>query len=163
MIPEDLRNSLKQRILTTDHPAELAIDVMFAIQRHYSYLTDEAVSEAADILGMTRLEIEEIATFYDFIYREPVGRYVIHACDGVVCWMFGEESLVAYLCRKLDVEIGEVTSDGMFTILPTACIGYCDQAPAMMVNDMVYGRLTSEKIDQILEKLKYEPVYAPVP
>jgi NADH-quinone oxidoreductase subunit E len=156
MIPEDLRKKLAQRILSTDHPAELAIDVMFSLQKHYSYLSDEAVYEAADILGMTPLEIEEIATFYDFIYREPVGKFVIHACDGVVCWMFGEESVVAYLCRKLNVEIGEVTADGMFTVLPTACIGYCDHAPAMLVNGVPYGLLTPEKIDQLLERLKTE-------
>ena len=92
---------------------------------------------------MTPLELEELATFYDFIYREPVGKFVIHVCDGVVCWMFHEGSVFDYLCQKLGVCAGEVTADGMFTVLPTACIGYCDHAPAMLINGVVYGPLTA--------------------
>ena len=66
------------------------MDVMYLPCRtDYGYLSDEALEEAAALLGMTPLELEELATFYDFIYREPVGRYVIHVCDGVVCWMHG--------------------------------------------------------------------------
>jgi NADH-quinone oxidoreductase subunit E len=100
--------------------------------------------------------VEELATFYDFIYREPVGKFVIHVCDGVVCWMFHEGSVFAYLGRKLGVCAGEMTADGMFTVLPTACLGYCDHAPAMLINGVVYGNLTPEKIDAILEKLRTE-------
>jgi NADH-quinone oxidoreductase subunit E len=101
---------------------------------------------------MTPLEIEELATFYDFIYRRPVGKYVIHACDGMVCWMFGKESAVSYLCRKLGVEVGETTPDGLFTVLPTACIGYCDRAPAVLINGKLYGPMTPGKIDELLDR-----------
>jgi NADH-quinone oxidoreductase subunit E len=108
------------------------------------------------MVGATPLELEELATFYDFIYREPVGRFVLHVCDGVVCWMFHEGSLFDYMCRKLGVCAGEVSADGMFTVLPTACIGYCDQAPAMVVNGRFFGHLTPARIDEILEQLKTE-------
>jgi NADH-quinone oxidoreductase subunit E len=145
---------LREKMTETDHPRELAVEVMFALQKENGYLSNEALEEGADLLGLTPLELEEIATFYDFIYREPVGKFVIHACDGVVCWMFGEESVVAYLCRKLGVRVGEITPDTLFTILPSACIGYCDHAPAMLVNGVPYGPLTPEAIDRILEKLK---------
>jgi NADH-quinone oxidoreductase subunit E len=157
MIPPELREQLTYRIKEAEDPREQAINVMYLVQRHYGYLTDEGVREAADLLGMTPLEIEELATFYDFIYREPVGRYVLHVCDGVVCWMFHEGSLFDYLCQKLGVCAGEVSADGLFTVLPTACIGYCDHAPAMMVNGQFYGPLTPEKIDQIIERLRREP------
>jgi NADH-quinone oxidoreductase subunit E len=157
MIPPELQEQLKAGILKAEDPREQAINAMFLIQRHYGYLTDEGVREAADLLGMTPLELEELATFYDFIYREPVGRYVLHVCDGVVCWMFHEGSLFDYMCRKLEVCAGQVSADGMFTVLPTACIGYCDHAPAMIVNGRFYGSLTPEKIDEILEKLRTEP------
>jgi NADH-quinone oxidoreductase subunit E len=157
MIPPELAEQLITRIQEAENPREQAINVMFLVQRHYGYLTDEGVQEAADLLGMTPLEIEELATFYDFIYREPVGRYVLHVCDGVVCWMFHEGSLFDYLCQKLGVCAGEVSADGLFTVLPTACIGYCDHAPAMMVNGQFYGPLTPEKIDQIIERLRREP------
>jgi NADH-quinone oxidoreductase subunit E len=105
---------------------------------------------------MTPLELEELATFYDFIYREPVGKYVIHVCDGVICWMNGYESVMDYLSKKLGIEPGKTTEDGLFTLLPTACIGYCDLSPAMLINGRAYGPLTSEKIDDILNRLRSE-------
>jgi NADH-quinone oxidoreductase subunit E len=154
MLPKELRESLQQKIARTDHPRELAVDVMLALQNHYGYLSDEALEEGASLLGMTPLELEELATFYDFIYREPVGKYVIHICDGVVCWMNGYRSIVDYLCKKLGVEVGETTADGLFTILPTACIGYCDLSPAILIGRRAYGPLTPKKIDEILEDLK---------
>jgi NADH-quinone oxidoreductase subunit E len=157
MIPPELREQLKNNVKVAEDPKEQAINVMYAIQRHYGYLTDEGLEEAAALLGLTPLEVEELATFYDFIYREPVGRYVLHVCDGVVCWMFHEGSLFDYMCQKLGVCAGEVSADGMFTVLPTACLGYCDHAPALIVNGQFYGPLTPEKIDEILERLRTEP------
>jgi NADH-quinone oxidoreductase subunit E len=155
-LPSELKENLEKLISASDHPREQVVNVMYALQGHYGYFTDEAVAEAAALLGVTPLEIDELATFYDFIYREPVGKFVIHVCDGVVCWMFHENSVFDYLCKKLGVCAGEVTADGMFTVLPTACIGQCDRAPAMLINGVAYGPLNQEKIDQILEKLRTE-------
>jgi NADH-quinone oxidoreductase subunit E len=155
-LPPELRTALAQQIAAADHPREQVINIMYVLQKHYGYLNDEAVQEAAALLDMTPLEVEELATFYDFIYREPVGKFVIHVCDGVVCWIFHEGSVFDYLCEKLGVCAGEVTADGMFTVLPSACLGYCDHAPAMLINGVFYGHLTPEKIDEILEKLRRE-------
>jgi NADH-quinone oxidoreductase subunit E len=157
MLPKELLEKLQREIASVDHPREMAIDVMFALQNHYGYLSDEALEEGARLLGLTTLELEELATFYDFIYREPVGRFVIHICDGVVCWMNGYEWVMDYLSKKLGIKPGETTGDGLFTILPTACIGYCDLSPAMLINGRAYGPLTPDKIDQILNRLKAEP------
>ncbi len=157
MLPRELLEMLQDRIASTDHPRELAVDMMLASQNHYGYLSDEALEEVARLLKMTPLELEELATFYDFIYREPVGRYVIHVCDGVVCWMNGYASVLDYLSKKLGMKPGETTEDGLFTLLPTACIGYCDLSPAMLINGRPYGPLTPEKIDDILNRLRAEP------
>jgi NADH-quinone oxidoreductase subunit E len=156
MLPNDLKESLQEKIAHADHRRELVVDVMLAIQDHYGYLNDEAVEEMAVLLGMSPLEVEEVATFYTFTYREPVGKFVIHVCDSVICWMDGYESLKNYLCKKLDIDVGDTTADGLFTLLPVCCIGYCDQSPAMLINRKVYGHLTPQKIDAILEKLKSE-------
>lgn len=156
MIPKELRERLEGEIAKAESPRERAIDVMFALQNHYGYLSDEALEEGAALLCMTPLELEELATFYDFVYREPVGRYVVHICDGVVCWMNGYESVMHYLSEKLGVPPGGTTEDGLFTLLPTACIGYCDLSPAMLINGKAYGPLTPEKIDDILDRLKAE-------
>jgi NADH-quinone oxidoreductase subunit E len=151
MLPRDLRERLEAEIRNVEHPRELAVDVMFAIQDHCGYLSDEALAEAAALLGMTPLELDELATFYTFTFREPVGKYVIHVCDSVVCWMNGGETVKDYLCRKLGLDTGQTTSDGLFTLLPVCCIGYCDRSPAMLVNRRVYGNLTPEAIDDIIE------------
>jgi len=154
MLPDKLKDSLERQIARADHPREMVVDVMLALQEHYSYLSDEAVEEAASLVGMTALEVEELATFYTFIYREPVGKFVIHVCDSLICWMEGYESIKNYLCKKLDIAVGGTSADGLFTLLPVCCIGYCDMSPAMLINRKVYGHLTPEKIDEILEKLK---------
>ena len=156
MIPKELKESLMEHIDHVEHPQELVVDVMFAVQEHYGYLTDEGVLETAGLLGMSALEVEQLATFYTFIYREPVGKYVIHVCDSVVCWMDGYESVRDCLSQKLDIQPGESTPDGLFTLLTVCCIGYCDRSPAMLINRKAYGNLTAEKIDRILEKLKAE-------
>jgi len=156
MIPKELRESLAEQIAGIDHPRELVVDVMFAVQDHYGYLSDEAVEEVAELLDMSPLEVEQLATFYTFIYREPVGKYVIHVCDSVICWMEGHESLLDHLSGKLGINLGETTSDGMFSLLPVCCIGYCDRAPAIMINKKVHGPLTIEKLDDILERLREE-------
>ena len=154
MIPDELKESLLKQIDHIEHPRELAVDVMFAIQDYYGYLTDETVAETAQLLKMSPLEVEQLATFYTFIYREPVGKYVIHVCDSVVCWMDGYESIKDYLCKTLKIQVGETSPDGLFTLLPVCCVGYCDRSPAMLINKKVYGNLTTEKIDGILEKLR---------
>jgi NADH-quinone oxidoreductase subunit E len=156
MLPDELKESLKEKIAHADHLREMVVDVMLALQEHYGYLSNEAVEEVAALLGMSPLEVEELATFYTFIYREPVGKYVIHVCDSVICWLDGYESIQNYLCKKLNIEVGGTTSDGLFTLLPVCCIGYCDFSPAMLINRKVYGHLTAEKIDEVLAKLKSE-------
>lgn len=156
MLPDALKESLEARIEQTDHPKELVVDVMMAVQEHYGYLSDQALEESAELLSLNPMELEEIATFYTFIYREPVGKYVIHVCDSVVCWMDGSESIRDYLCRILEIELGQTTKDGLFTLLPVCCIGYCDRSPAILINKKVYGNLTPGKLDDVLEKLKKE-------
>lgn len=153
MLSDSVKTELERRIAEADHSKELVVDVMMACQEAFGYLSDEAVMIAAGMLDMTPLEIEELATFYNYIYREPVGRYVIHVCDSVICWMEGYLSLRDYLCRKLDIEMGGTTPDGRFTLLPACCLGYCDRAPAMMINKTVYGFLTPEKIDEVIKEL----------
>jgi NADH-quinone oxidoreductase subunit E len=154
MLLNELKESLEKQIAHADHPREMVVDVMLALQEHYGFLSDDAVEAVAMLLGMSPLEVEELATFYTFIYREPVGKYVIHVCDSVICWMDGFESIQDYLCRKLDIAVGDTSADGLFTLLPVCCIGYCDMSPAMLINRKVYGNLTPQKIDEILDKLK---------
>jgi NADH-quinone oxidoreductase subunit E len=153
MLPDHLNKTLSERIAHAEAPREQAVDVMFELQDHFGYMSDEAMVEASKLLGMTTLELEELATFYDHIYREPVGKYVIHVCDSAICWMNDHQSVTDHIRSRLGVEVGGTTADGLFSLLPVCCIGYCDRAPAMTINRRVFGRLTPEKIDRILSRL----------
>jgi NADH-quinone oxidoreductase subunit E len=154
MLPPPLKEKLQEEIARVEHPRELAIDVINALQEHYGYFSDEALDQASDLLGLTPLELEELATFYTFIYREPVGKYVIHVCDSLICWMENGENLVEHLKDKLRIAMGETTADGLFTLLPVCCIGYCDRAPAILVNRKVHGPLTVETLDRLIDTLR---------
>jgi len=157
MAGRDLKAELEKKISAAEHPREMAVEVMTALQNEYGFLSDEALGVGAELLGMTPLELDELATFYDFIYREPVGKYVIHVCDSITCWMNGYPALRDDLTRRLGIRMGETNGDGMFTLLPTACIGYCDLSPAILINRRPYGPLTPEKIDALILKLREQP------
>ncbi|MCE5334858.1 MAG: NADH-quinone oxidoreductase subunit NuoE [Desulfobacteraceae bacterium] len=161
MLPEDLKHRLEAMIIDSETSREKAVDVMFAIQDRFGWMSDERMEEAAGLLRMTPLELDEIATFYDFIYRSPVGKYVIHVCDSVMCMMEGHERVIDHICARTNVTLGGTSPDGLFSLLPVCCIGYCDRAPAMMINKRVYGKLTIEKIDRILDKLIREDGFHP--
>jgi NADH-quinone oxidoreductase subunit E len=154
MLPETLKSELQDKISRVDHPREMAIDVINSLQDHYGYFSDEALVQAADLLTMSPLEVEELATFYTFIYREPVGKYVIHVCDSLICWMESSEDLAAHLQKRLGIKMGETTGDGLFTLLPVCCIGYCDRAPAILINRMVHGPLTTASLDALIDKFR---------
>jgi NADH-quinone oxidoreductase subunit E len=152
MIPESLINELKARVAAAVTNREAAVDVMKELQRHCGWLTDEAVVAAAEILGLSTLQVEELATFYEMIYRRPVGKRVIHVCDSISCWSCGCDDITDYLKEILAVELGGTTADGCFTLLPCACLGNCGEGPTMMVGDTLYGRLTKERVAEILVK-----------
>lgn len=153
VFPDEVLQSLEARVAAAEHPRGEAVDVLFALQECAGWLTDEAVEEGARLLGMTPLEVEELATFYNFLYRRPVGRHVLHVCDSVVCEVGGGAAVREHLTRRLGIGFGETTPDGLFTLLPVCCVGYCDRAPAMLVDQEVRGQLTPERIDAILSAL----------
>lgn len=156
MIPFELKNDLQNRISSAITNREAAVDVMKSLQAHYGWLTDEAVFEAAGLLGLSLLQVEELATFYEMIYRRPVGRHVIHVCDSISCWAMGGETLLQQVEVLLGIAVGETSSDGLFTLLPCCCLGNCGQAPTMMIGDRLYGNLTPERAAEILRQKRQE-------
>ena len=154
MTINELTNSLKAQIAASHHYREMVVDVIYSLQNHFGYFSDEALEIAAKLLDMSPVELEELATFYTFIYRRPVGKFVIHVCDSTICWMEDKAALTEHLLRRLDVKIGETSSDGLFTVLPVCCIGYCDRAPAILINRKAYGPLTPDALDTLIDQLR---------
>ena len=129
-----------------------SIEALRIVQRHRGWVSDEAIRDIAAFLRMSPDALDSVATFYNLIYRRPVGRHVIHVCDSVSCWIMGYEALKDALVRKLGIDYGQTTADGRFTLLPIPCLGTCDRAPAMFVGEDLYRDLKPEDLDTILAK-----------
>ena len=139
-----------------EHPQEMIIDVLRAIQKNHGWVPDAGVELTATILGLTPIEVEEVATFYDKIFRRPVGRFPIHICDSICCWSNGGEALAEQFKKSLGIEFGQTTADGLFTLLPSCCLGVCGRAPAVMIHQQHYGPLSLEDVDELLNQLRRE-------
>ena len=126
------------------------IDALKIVQKHRGWVSDEALIDVAEMLEMSPTDLDAVATFYNFIFRRPVGRHVILVCDSVSCWIMGYEAIVNHLQHRLGIGFGETTGDGRFTLLPNVCLGACDRAPVMMIDEQLYSELDTEKIDEIL-------------
>ncbi len=152
MLSQEEIAEIEHELPVFPHRSAAVIEALRIVQRHRRWVSDEAVADIADFLGMSRDEVDSVATFYNMIYRRPVGRHVIHVCDSVSCWLMGYESLKAALAAKLGIEYGQTTPDGRFTLLPICCLGTCDRAPAMFVGDDLYRDLKPGDLDGILAK-----------
>jgi NADH-quinone oxidoreductase subunit E len=119
----------------------VCIDAMNIVQRHRGWVSDESIRDIGELLGMSPADLDGVATFYNLIYRKPVGRHVVMLCNSVSCWIMGYEVMRKHLISRLGVDFGETTPDGRFTLLPIVCLGACDRAPAMMIDDQFYGNL----------------------
>lgn len=128
-----------------------AIDALKIVQKYRGWVSDESLRAISKLLEMSREELDSIATFYNLIFRKPVGEKVILFCDSVSCWIMNGESVCEHLQKKLAIAYGETTLDNKYTLLPVTCLGDCDHAPAMMVDEELHHDLTPESIDQIFD------------
>lgn len=130
------------------------IEALKIVQEERRWVSDENVDDIAALLGMSADEVDSVATFYNLIFRRPVGRHVILVCDSISCWVMGYEDLKQGLMDHLQIKYGQTTADGRFTLLPNACLGCCDHAPALMVDNDLYQDITPVMIKDILAKYK---------
>jgi NADH-quinone oxidoreductase subunit E len=132
--------------------ASASIEALNIVQRHRGWVSDDAVKDVAGMLDMTPHELDAVATFYSFIFRRPVGTHVILVCDSISCFVMGYNPLLDILKSRMGIAFGGTTADKRFTLLPISCLGACDRAPAMMVDEDLYGPVTPEMMDEILKK-----------
>jgi NADH-quinone oxidoreductase subunit E len=145
------REAIEHAMHHYEDPRAATIDALKIVQSQRRWVPDGAVVAIADILGVSAADVEGVATFYNRIYRQPVGRHVIAVCDSIGCFLMGFDQLYGALQAKLGIRPGETTADGRFTLLPIVCLGACDKAPVLMVNDATHFNVTPETIDSVLE------------
>ena len=154
MLTEEERAEIEQALAHYPDKHAGAIDALLLLQRRRGWISDESLLDIAQLLDMTRAEVDGVATFYNLIFRQPVGRHVLFMCDSISCWIMGYERIRQQLNSRYGVDSGQTTGDGRLTVLPIACLGHCERAPAIMIDDDVYGNVTPDKIERIVEQYK---------
>jgi NADH-quinone oxidoreductase subunit E len=150
VLPEDTKQTILQLLSRHERKHAAVLGSLRIVQQRQGWVSDQAVIELANLFGLTPSEIDSIATAYSKIFRRSVGRHVILLCDSVSCFVTGYAGIREHLEQLLGVGFGGTTSDGRFTLLPVACLGACDHAPAMMVDQDLHGDLTCQKATAIL-------------
>ena len=128
--------------------------VLQEAQNIFGYVPMDVQQIIADGLGTTLSEVYGVATFYAQFSLEPKGQYVVGVCLGTACYVKGSQKVLDKLVEELKVSVGRTTSDGVFTLNATRCLGACGLAPVMMINDEVYGRLVPDDIPGIIAKYR---------
>lgn len=152
MLTKEEQKDLEEELRIVPYKKAATIEALKVVQKHRGWVSDEGVKDIAEFLEITPDEVDGVATFYNLIFRREVGKHVILLCDSVSCYILGYQQIFEQLNKKLNIKFGETTSDGKFTLLPVPCLGTCDHAPAMMIDNDLHRDLNPEKIDSILEK-----------
>jgi NADH-quinone oxidoreductase subunit E len=143
---------INEAIHVVPYKQAACIEALKVVQNHRKWVSDESLKDIATYMEMSTEELDSVATFYNLIFRKPVGRHVILVCDSISCWVMGYESLRDELTRILGIKLGETTADNRFTMLPNPCLGTCDCAPAMMIGNDLYRNITLGQLGEILKK-----------
>jgi len=124
-----------------------------AQRQNDGWLSRAAMDYVADFLEISRIQAYEVATFYTMYNLRPVGRHHVQVCTNLSCWLRGADDIVDACRRNLDVEAGETTADGQFTLAEVECLGACVNAPMMQIGDDYYEDLTAERTEEILQEI----------
>lgn len=150
MLSEQERRAIEAELQHYPDRRAACIDALKIVQQHRGWVSDQGIAEVAELLQLPAAELEGVATFYNMIFRKPVGQHVILLCDSVSCWIMGCDRLREHLALRLGIAPGGTSADGRFTLLPNVCLGACDHAPVMMIDDAHYQDLDPTGVDRIL-------------
>jgi NADH-quinone oxidoreductase subunit E len=144
-------------VMRRRYPAEatssLVLPCLRRIQEDRGFVADSDITDLAAYLGVPRIQIEEVLSFYTQYRRQPIGQWHLQACRNLSCSMRGAESIIGHLCRKLGIAPGETSADGRFTLSTVECLGSCGTAPVVMVNDAFHENMSTERLDALIEGL----------
>ncbi len=154
MLTEEQKKQIDEEIAHYPTKRAACVEALKIVQKDRGWISDESLRDVASYLDMTADELDSVATFYNLIFRRPVGKHVILVCDSVSCWLMGYPAIRQRLIERLGVDLGETTPDGQFTVLPTVCLGDCDHAPVLMVDEDLHHDLKAEHLDPLLGQYK---------
>jgi len=134
---------------------DILINILHAIQDYYNnFVPPEAAEEVAKLLNIPVSRVYEVLSFYSMFSVKPRGKYVIRVCKSLPCHVTGGREVMEAIKKKLGIDIGQTTEDGLFTLETTSCLGLCGVAPVMMINDQSFGNLTPEKVEEIIDRFR---------
>jgi len=151
MHPED-RTAIEHETHHYEDPRAASIEALKIVQKRHGWVPDGAIAQIGELLRIPASDVEGVATFYNLIFRKPVGRHVIKVCDSIACYLTGYDDVHAAFSAKLGIKLGQTTADGRFTLLPICCLGACDKGPVLMIDDDTHGKVAPDQIDQLLER-----------
>ncbi len=154
MLTAEEIKEIEHAITEVPYKKAASVEALKIVQAHRRWVSDESLRDVAKFLDISPEELDSVATFYNMIFRQEVGKHVILVCDSISCWVMGYENLRDKLFDHLGIKYGETTADGLFTVLPNCCLGTCDCAPALMVDNDLYRNVKTEELDTILKKYR---------
>jgi NADH-quinone oxidoreductase subunit E len=152
MLSDAERRAVEAEMARYPDKRAACIDALIHVQETRGWISDQTIDDLAPLLGMNADELEGVATFYNRILRRPVGRHLIWICDSASCWIMGSDTMRKTIEQHLGITLGETTPDCRFTLLPTVCLGACDRAPALMVDDELHLDVVPARIADILAR-----------
>jgi len=152
MLTETEIHAIDHEVSLVPYKKAAVIEALKIVQQERGWVSDDSVEAIADYLEISPAEVDSVATFYNLIFRKPVGRHVILLCDSISCYVMGYQTLYEALQEQLNIKFGETTPDKNFTLLPNACLGCCDHAPALMIGEDLYRDVKVEELQGILKK-----------
>jgi len=152
LTPDEVRE-IEHEVSTMETKEAAGIEALKIIQAGRGWVSDDSLLAISQLLKISTAQLEGVATFYNLIYRQPVGHHVIHICDSISCHLLGYAEVLEVIKSHLVIDYGQTTADGMFTLLSNVCLGGCDKAPVMMIADKHYEQLTPDKAIAILNEL----------
>ena len=152
MLTTEEKKEIEKAISIMPVRKSACIEALKVVQHHRRWISDDTLKAVAEYMDMSPEELDSVATFYNLLFRKPVGRHIILVCDSISCWVMGYDQIREGLIERLGIRYGETTVDERFTLLPNCCLGTCDTAPALMIDKDLYKNVTPDQLDAILEK-----------
>jgi len=137
-----------------DRRRSAVLPALYLAQKQQGYITANAIRHVAEVLGITRADVEDVVSFYTMFYRKPVGRFVLQVCRTLSCALNGAERVTEALTEKLGIRPGQTDADATFTLVEVECLGACDRAPVVMVNDAWHECLMPEDAAKLIDDLR---------